>query len=559
MYKRLTFLLTICCLMITALSAQERYIDEVFSGVTVQTDLEYSNNVDVLAISQGATGPVSQLFDLYTPDGDTNSLRPVVVLYHTGNFLPQYFNGGPYGARNDSCQVEIATRLAKRGFVSLNATYRQGWQPTATEDSIRTGSLLQAVYRASQDAHAMARFLRKSVAEEGNPYGIDTSRIAYFGIGSGGYVVNAHNYLDRVDEILLNPNFYTPSGIPLVNESINSNPQGTLPTMQNVPNHVGYNSSVAFTYNVGGALGDTLWMDGAGPEAPAAGLHSLTDPFAPFFAGTVIVPTMPPMPVVDVQGTNLVLDIANQKGNNDVLAPANALDLDARFGATARFLNQRNAAYKQLSLQSPISTATRDFFPLGRDNLLAVLRLPADPNNPDPNSPSVGDAGATSGLQNWFDEARLRGTIAAINMAIPTANLDADAIIDGDDQTNPNRNNPEAAKTFIDTIMAHFIPRAYFALDIEGLVSSTNEVVDNAAVGFQLFPNPASTGFTVNTEAGYPIRTIRIADINGRVVRTISNVNATTRFVERDNLPTGTYIVQLQLDEGLAVRKIMLN
>lgn len=282
MIKKLTSLLVLSLLLVGGLMAQTRYVDKVFTDVNVEMDITYSTNIDPLAISQGATGPTPQLMNVYQPEGDTVDLRPVVVVFHTGNFLPQYFNGGPYGARNDSAVVEITTCLVERGYVGIAATYRKGWQPTAAADSIRTGSLLQAVYRASQDAHAMARFLRRSVAEDGNPYGIDTSRIVFFGIGSGGYVVQTHNYLDRTEEILQNLNFYTPSGIPLVNESINSNPQGTIQTMENVPNHVGYNSDVAFTYNVGGALGDTLWMDGMSQEAPAASLHSLTDPFAPF-------------------------------------------------------------------------------------------------------------------------------------------------------------------------------------------------------------------------------------------------------------------------------------
>ncbi len=559
MTKKLTSLLVLSCCLVGTLMAQNRYIDEIFSTVTVENDVTYSTNVDPLAISQGATGPTPQLMNVYQAEGDTVSLRPVVVMFHTGNFLPQYFNGGPYGSRTDSAIVEMTNRLVKRGYVGIAATYRQGWQPTAAADSVRTGSLLQAVYRASQDAHALSRFLRRSVAEEGNPYGIDTSRIVYFGVGTGGYIVQAHNFLDRIDEILANINFYTPSGIPLVNESINSNPQGTILTMQNVPNHVGYNSNVAFTYNIGGALGDTLWMDGVSQEAPVASVHSLTDPFAPYQAGTVIVPTIPPMPVVDVLGSNRVVQRANDSGLNDVLAPANAFTLDDKFDPLSGILNQITAGFKTVRVTSPIQTATSDTFQLGRDNLWTILRLPADPMNPDPDDPNVGDAGATSGLQNWFDETTLRAIIGGINAQLPDANLSADDIIDGEDQTNPNRANAAAAKTFIDTIMAHFIPRAYYALDIEGLISSTNDVISNQQIGLEVFPNPVGEGFTVRTAEGHPIRTLRVLDMNGRVVLNLTDVNATSRFVSRGNLPRGAYLLQLQLEEGTTARKLILE
>jgi hypothetical protein len=537
-----------------ALTAQNRYIDAMFEVGAPDVDVTYSTNIDILAISQGATGPTDQVMNVYQPEGDTTDLRPVVVTFHTGNFLPQYFNGGPYGSRTDSAVVEITSRMVERGYVGITATYRQGWQPTAAADSVRTGSLLQAVYRASQDAHALARYLRKSVAEEGNPYRIDTSRIVYFGIGTGGYIVGAHNFLDRTDEILQNINFYTPSGIPLVNESINSNPQGTTVTMQNVPNHVGYNSNVAFTYNIGGALGDTLWMDGMSIEAPIASVHSLTDPFAPYQAGTVIVPTIPPMPVVDVLGSNRVIQRANDTGINDLLAPANEFTLDAKFDPLSGLLNQITAAYKTVRLTSPIQTATADTFQLGRDNLWTILRT-GDPAT----TSGVGASGATSGLQNWFSEPLLRGTVAAINIAVPTANLSADNIIAGEDQTNPNRADPVAAKLFIDTVMAHFIPRAYYALDLEGLISSTNDLLTNQQIGLEVFPNPANEGFTVRTAEGHAIRSIRIIDMNGRIVTHLTGINTTTRFVNRGNLPRGAYLLQIQLDEGTTAQKLILN
>lgn len=549
MFKKLTLFLALCCCMFGTLTAQNRYIDEMFQVAPPATNVQYSSNIDLVALSQGATGPVPQVMDIYEPMGDTAELRPVVVTFHTGNFLPQYFNQGPYGSTKDSANVEIISRLVKRGYVGISATYRKGWQPTAAADSIRTGSLLQAVYRASQDAHALARFLRKSVVEEGNPYRIDTSRITFWGLGSGGYVVLAHNFLDRTSEILQNPNFYTPGGLPLVVESINSNPQGTIATMQNVPNHVGYNSNVALSVNLAGAIGDTLWMDGTSDEAPVMSMHSLTDPFAPFYAGTVIVPTTQE-PVVDVQGSNLITLRANESGINDVMAPGNAIPLDAKFSPLSNFLNQKSAALANVRTVSPIPQGTRDTFQLGRDNLWTVLRT---------SPPNVGASGATTGVWNWFDEPTLRATITAINTQIPTANLNADAIIGGEDQTNPHRDDPAAAKANIDTLIAYFIPRAYYALDIEGLVSSTNDLVTNQQIGLEVFPNPVSEGFTVRTAEGHAIRSIRIMDMNGRVVTNLTGINTNSRFVSRGNLPRGAYLLQIQLDEGTTARKLILD
>ncbi|MBK6950355.1 MAG: hypothetical protein IPH16_21795 [Haliscomenobacter sp.] len=115
--------------------------------------------------------------------------RPAILYFHTGSFLPPLYNGGITGDRNDSATVEICKRLARMGYVVFNATYRLGWNPAATGadgQNIRTSTLLQAAYRGIQDGRSLARFLRKSVAENSNPYGIDPSRIAAWGQGTGG-------------------------------------------------------------------------------------------------------------------------------------------------------------------------------------------------------------------------------------------------------------------------------------------------------------------------------------------------------------------------------------
>mgnify|MGYP000541594750 FL=1 len=95
-------------------------------------------------------------------------------------------------------------------------------------------------------------------------------------------------------------------------------------------------------------------------------------------------------------------------------------------------------------------------------------------------------------------------------------------------------------------------------MGLETLVS-TEEVIANSAVGLEVFPNPVTAGFTVQTEAGHTIRTIRLMDINGRVVTSFTNVNANTRYINRGNLPRGVYILQLQLDEGTTAQKLILD
>ncbi len=232
MFKNYTLPVLLLAICSTLGFGQTLFLDEAF-GVSEPETMVYGQNYNVIAGNTITPLPM----DVYTPTGDTSSnLRPVVVMFHTGNFLPQYLNGGPYGNRKDSVNVEMLSRFVRKGFVGISADYRLGWQPTAENQTVRTETLLKAVYRASQDAHALARYLRKTVAENGNPMQIDTSKIMFMGVGSGGYLVNAFNYLDSIEQIEQNLQFLDSDFNSLIDTAIMSNPEGTIMATNHVVN-----------------------------------------------------------------------------------------------------------------------------------------------------------------------------------------------------------------------------------------------------------------------------------------------------------------------------------
>ena len=84
-------------LLLTAaigLNAQERYLDEIFDEVQVTEDVEYASNITVITALQGLPPmQMTQFMDVYEPVGDTLTSRPLILLFHTGNFLPQLYSG----------------------------------------------------------------------------------------------------------------------------------------------------------------------------------------------------------------------------------------------------------------------------------------------------------------------------------------------------------------------------------------------------------------------------------------------------------------------------------
>ena len=88
-------------------------------------------------------------------------------------------------------------------YVVAAVDYRKGWNPNEAITDDRTESILRAVYRGLQDAKTCVRYFRKDVATNNNSYGIDDTRIAVGGQGSGGYISLAFGALDKLSEIQL--------------------------------------------------------------------------------------------------------------------------------------------------------------------------------------------------------------------------------------------------------------------------------------------------------------------------------------------------------------------
>ena len=231
MTKNIQSILIITLFMIgfTA-NSQTRYLDDVFPSVTVNSNITYATNISILPMLQSLPpSPAPIQFDIYQPTGDSIVNRPAIVLIHTGSFLPPVINGQPTGSKTDLSIVEQCTRWARKGYVVVAMDNRLGWNPTSTDQDVRTSSLLQAAYRGIQDAKAMVRYLRMTEAN-GNPYGIDQSKIVLGGQGTGAYISLGYPTLNNPSvELNLSKfiNFNTTPPSPYVYPPFFGNPDGT--------------------------------------------------------------------------------------------------------------------------------------------------------------------------------------------------------------------------------------------------------------------------------------------------------------------------------------------
>ena len=519
-----TFLFFLFCVAGFQLHGQERYLQEVFSGFNVQKDIKYGTNISVIT---GAPAPQDLLLDVYTPAGDTKTNRPVVVVLHTGSFVPPVFFSIT-GSRSDSAVVENCRRLARMGYVAVAATYRLGWRPDAVDQDVRTNTLLNAAYRGIQDARTVVRFLRKSVAEAGNPYGIDPSKIVLWGHGTGGYLSLGAAYLDRFkEEVVLEKFIDTKTLKPYVDTTLNGNLYGTTTTPLCLANHPGYSSDFALSVNMGGALGDLGWLEGKAGEIPTIGFHVLTDPFAPYADGPVIVPTTGDF-VVNVSGTYSVVKKANDKGINAVFETVNK---DLTNPITARM-----KAYGQIPITYRGQTIT-----YGTDNMY-------------PFNPTSTLTPYQSGPWEWWSKPQLDAVVAGTNAFLGTK-FNSDTLHINGLKTNPDMSKAKAM-AYLDTIFGLTIPRMYLALN---LATSVKEVISAQTVELTISPNPVSDVAFLKSSEQSPMQDIGVYNLEGKLVKGVLDLNSSYYELSRSNLPPGIYVVQVRFKQGIVAQKLVLQ
>jgi hypothetical protein len=77
-------------------------------------------------------------------------------------------------------------------------------------------------------------------------------------------------------------------------------------------------------------------------------------------------------------------------------------------------------------------------------------------------------------------------------------------------------------------------------------------------VNLVVAPNPASEAirFTVDNEED--MQSLRLYDINGKLIR-VHDVNNSEFLLQRDNLNSGVYLVQLVFESGLLTDKVIFK
>jgi len=544
---------------INSIAQGVRYMDQIFTEdqITLTSDVVYGTNIRFLPPVDFATAEaqanVAELqgladmgngypaayfdlsdasttvklraltMDVYQPDPSIDDLtdRPVLIYLHTGNFLPPPTNGSPTGLKTDSLAIRTCTEFARRGFVCFSVAYRWGWNPLGSSVE-RRGTLLNAVYRAIQDTRESIRFIKDDATNGSNQFGIDPSKIVLFGEGSGGYVALGCATVDNLPAEIEIPKFLNPvTGTSYVDPSVVGDEEG-FNGLLTLYRDNGQTSDIQMTINLGGALGDISWLEQG--DAPMVSFHAVRDDFAPFGDGTVIVPTTQE-DVVDVSGSNVFIQAANDFGNNDVFADIPDGD---PFTDQARSLYGVGPIEQSLGASATISSTPEGLFPILVE-LRPFLQNVASP------------------WQWWDPESPIATTVVGESGGMPITAHQASL------GSNPNM-SPEQGRTYLDTIQGYAVPRIILALDLP-LSTSDELVFENST---QVYPNPAIGEFTIKNDQ-FIIQRVELMDITGRVV-TSEVVNAGIYTVNRTNYSDGVYLLNVYFEgDNRVTKKVLFN
>lgn len=306
--KKLFTLATLTILFVGSSIAQ-RYLTPQFTDVKVTKNVTFGEN---FTYSSLFTQKAAMLMDVYEPDGDVETNRPVVILGHGGSYLPLY----PWGKKEQYSVVEMCTRLAKLGYVAVSIDYRLGWEAGSPNAEVREKTIINAVYMAMQDFKTAVRYFRKNYAEDNNQWGIDPCKIFVGGTNSGGYSALAVSNMNKPDE-LLGIKFLDSNGDPYVDQSKTGNFDGFGGT-KNFDNFPGYNSIPAAVIAMGAATGDTAWTEPG--EIPVIAFHGTDETNTPY--NTAIVLTSSGANIIVVSGAGDYMPRVERLGNNDVFKNA---------------------------------------------------------------------------------------------------------------------------------------------------------------------------------------------------------------------------------------------
>jgi len=257
-------------LHISAQNCNGRYQTDIFTSIDVSSNVQYGVNDNL------SGQPINLMMDIYTPQGDVETNRPLVIIAHGGSFIG--------GSKTDGDVVYMATELAKKGYVCASIDYRLA---TSAFDLIAEQTTVKVVFNAIQDGKAAVRFFKKDAATT-DTYKINPEQIFFGGSSAGGILAMNLAFVDTITDL--------PESAPSLWQSWLT----SLGGLEGNSGNPGYCSRVNGTFGFAGGVADTNFIDA--DDVPWYGCHTTGDQTVLYDCGFPLSGTTP----VNLCGSNPV-------------------------------------------------------------------------------------------------------------------------------------------------------------------------------------------------------------------------------------------------------------
>ena len=496
---------------------EERYITPIFdiADVTMNKNLLFGTNEDYKGDS------IELLLDIYYPTDDWLEARPVIMVAHGGAFVN--------GSKNDSLIYVICTDLAKRGFVAVPFSYRlDNLTNLLSPEDMTEENIVKAAIRGIQDGKAAVRYIRQTT-DVSNPYKIDTSKIYMLGISAGGLIATHMAYLDDDDEL--------PENWPQYLEDLD----GWGGTYGNEA----YSSHIDGVINAAGALGNPEFIDE--DEVPIVSFHSVYDPIVPYHIERPLYDYLGSVPEYwpllygseQIHKRANLLSIDNKiytfcDDNHVHYNPSDDYTLEDRLVDYAKLYE-----FLQLSIEflSPYLDCQELETTISDEDSITVIN-------------ELGDIEILYGVVNDYSKTYIynpQDSTDCFIKCITTNEIDTSCIeIDGNS--------------------FEFIEICEIGISADSFIVFKNCYTDTSTcVGInklesilpaQVYPNPVQDILTIRVEDHNPY-TWKLYEQTGRLIR-FGNGQGLTQ-IERGNLSTGMYYLQLESENRTTTKKIIFQ
>ena len=227
-----------------------RYQTEIFNSVS-KTTVNYSD----------VYNDNSHKMDIYTPNGDSEINRPIILYMHGGSFYA--------GDKSTTDCVDFCESMAKRGYVTASLNYRLATNIVGFLTS--NEAQYETVLKAVSDAKAAVRYFRKDFANN-NTYKIDPNTIFVAGYSAGAVIAIHQAYIDNISD--LPSSIIDNDGSAFNVQSIINNVGGVYGLEGDAGNY-GYSSDVSGVISFAGGI-NISWIDDN--DEPLVSVQGTEDP-----------------------------------------------------------------------------------------------------------------------------------------------------------------------------------------------------------------------------------------------------------------------------------------